>query len=181
MLDFQGLERALKAQKCSLFFSESPTNPYLRCVDVPTIAQLCHEAGCLVCIDSTFATPINQRAISLGADLVIHSATKYLAGHNDVMAGAPPSEALFGPTAVHWRRHYSMSVAGNGVYIQPFESFPPTSSGWHQAIRCCQGVFCSPCPRNLARFRARLSSGWRRASTDWVGSKQACFLILVWQ
>ncbi len=84
----QGLERALKAQKVSLFFSESPTNPYLRCVDVPTISRLCHAAGALVCIDSTFATPINQRAISLGADIVIHSATKYLAGHNDVMAGA---------------------------------------------------------------------------------------------
>jgi hypothetical protein len=67
---------------------ESPTNPYLRCVDVPRIASLCHAAGALVVIDSTFATPINQRALALGADLVIHSATKYLAGHNDVMAGA---------------------------------------------------------------------------------------------
>ena len=68
--------------------TESPTNPYLRCVDIPRIAALCHAAGALVVIDSTFATPINQRALSLGADLVIHSATKYLAGHNDVMAGA---------------------------------------------------------------------------------------------
>ncbi len=67
--------------------AESPTNPYLRCVDVPRIAELCHAHGALVCIDSTFATPINQKAIALGADLVIHSATKYLAGHNDVMAG----------------------------------------------------------------------------------------------
>ena len=67
--------------------AESPTNPYLRCVDVPRIAALCHAAGALVVIDSTFATPINQRALTLGADLVIHSATKYLAGHNDVMAG----------------------------------------------------------------------------------------------
>ncbi len=66
---------------------ESPTNPYLRCVDIPRIASLCHAHDALVCIDSTFATPINQTAIALGADLVIHSATKYLAGHNDVMAG----------------------------------------------------------------------------------------------
>ncbi|CAL8467162.1 g6698 [Coccomyxa elongata] len=91
--DMEGLERALKAQKVSLFFSESPTNPYLRCVDVPTISRLCHAAGALVCIDSTFATPINQRAIPLGADIVIHSATKYLAGHNDVMAGALAGKA----------------------------------------------------------------------------------------
>ena len=56
-------------------------------MDIPKIAELCHAHGALVCIDSTFATPINQKAIALGADLVIHSATKYLAGHNDVMAG----------------------------------------------------------------------------------------------
>jgi len=49
----------------SLFFSESPTNPYLRCVDVPRIAELCHAKGALVVIDSTFATPVNQR-VSLG-------------------------------------------------------------------------------------------------------------------
>ena len=72
----------------TLFFSESPTNPYLRCVDVRRISELCHAKGALVCIDSTFATPVNQRALALGADIVIHSATKYLAGHNDVLAGA---------------------------------------------------------------------------------------------
>lgn len=72
----------------SLFFSESPTNPYMRCVDIPRIKQLCAAKGAVVVIDSTFATPINQQAIALGADLVIHSATKYLAGHNDVLAGA---------------------------------------------------------------------------------------------
>ena len=60
----------------SLFFSESPTNPYLRCVDVAAIAALCRPKGCLVCIDSTFATPVNQAACGLGADLVLHSATK---------------------------------------------------------------------------------------------------------
>jgi len=60
----------------ALFFSESPTNPYLRCVDVPAVAKLCHAAGAQVVIDSTFATPCNQRALALGADLVIHSATK---------------------------------------------------------------------------------------------------------
>lgn len=62
-------------------------------MDIPKIAQLCHAKGALVVIDSTFATPINQRAISLGADLVLHSATKYLAGHNDVLAGAVAGRA----------------------------------------------------------------------------------------
>ena len=84
----------LEQNTVSLFFSESPTNPYLRCVDVRGISALCRAAGALTCIDSTFATPINQRALALGADLVIHSATKYLAGHNDVLAGAPLSSAV---------------------------------------------------------------------------------------
>ncbi|KAI8472104.1 MAG: Cys/Met metabolism PLP-dependent enzyme-domain-containing protein [Monoraphidium minutum] len=86
--DLKSLEAALAKHKVSLFFSESPTNPYLRCIDVPRVAALCHAAGALVCVDSTFATPCNQQALALGADLVIHSATKYLAGHNDVLAGA---------------------------------------------------------------------------------------------
>ncbi|CAG9467180.1 unnamed protein product [Pedinophyceae sp. YPF-701] len=86
--DYDALEQALKDHDVSLYFSESPTNPYLRCVDVPRISALCKEHGCVSCIDSTFATPINQRAVDLGADLVIHSVTKYLGGHNDVLAGA---------------------------------------------------------------------------------------------
>ncbi|CAD7704374.1 unnamed protein product [Ostreobium quekettii] len=86
--DLEALRAVLAQRKVSLFFTESPTNPYLRCVDVPAIAKMCRESGTLVVIDSTFSTPCNQRAIDLGADLVIHSATKYLAGHNDVLAGA---------------------------------------------------------------------------------------------
>jgi len=86
--DTPGIQKALDEHEVSLFFSESPTNPYLRCIDIELISKMCHEKGTVVCIDGTFATPINQRAIALGADLVLHSATKYLAGHNDVLAGA---------------------------------------------------------------------------------------------
>jgi cystathionine gamma-synthase len=86
--DAAGLERTLAQRDTALFFSESPTNPYLRVVDVPRVAELCHAAGALVVIDSTFATPVNQKPLALGADLVVHSGTKYLSGHNDVMAGA---------------------------------------------------------------------------------------------
>ena len=68
----------------SLFFTESPTNPFLRCVDIKLVSELCHKKGALVCIDGTFSTPLNQKALALGADLVVHSATKYIAGHNDV-------------------------------------------------------------------------------------------------
>ena len=86
--DYDGLERALVEHDVTLYFSESPTNPYLRCIDVPRVVELCHAHGAVVCVDSTFATPVNQQAIGLGADLVLHSATKYMAGHNDVIAGA---------------------------------------------------------------------------------------------
>jgi cystathionine gamma-synthase len=72
----------------ALFFTESPTNPYLRVIDVPEAVQVAHERGVRVVIDSTFATPVNHRALDEGADLVIHSATKYLGGHNDLLAGA---------------------------------------------------------------------------------------------
>ena len=68
----------------SLFFTESPTNPFLRCVDIELVSKLCHAHGAVVCIDGTFATPLNQKALALGADIVLHSATKYIGGHNDV-------------------------------------------------------------------------------------------------
>ena len=70
-----------------LFFTESPTNPYLRVIDVPEAVRICHAKGVEVVIDSTFATPVNHRALDDGADYVIHSATKYLGGHNDLLAG----------------------------------------------------------------------------------------------
>ncbi|VFQ96938.1 unnamed protein product [Cuscuta campestris] len=85
--DMEGLESALNRHKVSLYFSESPSNPLLRCVDIEAVSKLCHEKGALVCIDGTLSTPINQKALALGADLVLQSATKYLGGHNDVLAG----------------------------------------------------------------------------------------------
>jgi cystathionine gamma-synthase len=70
-----------------LFFTESPTNPYLRVTDVKAFVGAAHERDVKVVIDSTFATPVNHRALDDGADLVLHSATKYLGGHNDLLAG----------------------------------------------------------------------------------------------
>jgi cystathionine gamma-synthase len=67
---------------------ESPTNPMLRIVDIEAIAAVAHERGALVVVDNTFATPALQQPLALGADVVIHSATKYLGGHSDVVGGA---------------------------------------------------------------------------------------------
>ncbi|GJN31621.1 hypothetical protein PR202_gn00088 [Eleusine coracana subsp. coracana] len=85
--DMDALQNALDNNNVSLFFTETPTNPFLRCIDIELVSNMCHSKGALLCIDSTFASPINQKALTLGADLVIHSATKYIAGHNDVIGG----------------------------------------------------------------------------------------------
>jgi len=69
------------------FFAESPTNPHLGVVDLPPLISGCQSRNVVTVIDSTLATPINQRPIEFGADLVLHSLTKYLAGHNDVLGG----------------------------------------------------------------------------------------------
>lgn len=85
--DTQKLADAIRPET-RLFFTESPTNPYLRVIDVAEAARVCHARGVKVVIDSTFASPTNHKALLDGADLVIHSATKYLGGHNDLLAGA---------------------------------------------------------------------------------------------
>lgn len=90
--DTQKLADALRPET-ALFFTESPTNPYLRVTDVAEAARVCHARGVQVVIDSTFASPVNHRALADGADLVIHSATKYLGGHNDLLAGAAVGSA----------------------------------------------------------------------------------------
>ncbi|MGQ9681311.1 MAG: trans-sulfuration enzyme family protein [Anaerolineae bacterium] len=70
-----------------LVFTEIPTNPYLRVPDLHAMAQECRARGALFMVDSTFATPYNLRPLEHGADLVVHSATKYMGGHNDLLAG----------------------------------------------------------------------------------------------
>jgi cystathionine gamma-synthase len=66
---------------------ETPTNPLLTCIDIEAVTHLAHSRGALVVVDNTFATPFLQQPLSLGADIVVHSATKYLGGHSDVVGG----------------------------------------------------------------------------------------------
>ena len=72
---------------CQLVYLETPTNPTLKVLDLKRLTECAHDAGAIVMVDNTFATPINQRPIALGADLVVHSATKYLGGHADALGG----------------------------------------------------------------------------------------------
>ena len=88
MGDYEALEAAVRShRKTRYILSESPTNPYLRVADLERIAEIGRRNRVRTMIDSTFATPVNQRPLEWGIDLVIHSATKYLAGHNDLLAG----------------------------------------------------------------------------------------------
>ncbi len=86
-VDYEQHARAIRPNTRILYI-ESPTNPTLRVVDLRRIASLAREHGITTLIDSTFATPINQRPAEYGIDLVLHSGTKYLAGHNDLICGA---------------------------------------------------------------------------------------------
>jgi cystathionine gamma-synthase len=80
--------RQALTDKTRLVWLETPSNPMLNISDVETIADLAHGRGALVCVDNTFATPVWQKPLELGADLVMHSSTKYFGGHSDVMGGA---------------------------------------------------------------------------------------------
>jgi cystathionine beta-lyase/cystathionine gamma-synthase len=87
---------------------ETPTNPLLRVVDIAVIAEITHEAGALLVVDNTFATPYLQRPIELGADIVLHSTTKYLGGHSDVVGGA----LVTADPDLHDRLRYLQNAAG---------------------------------------------------------------------
>lgn len=84
--DFDQIEAEVK-KGCKLLYLETPTNPTLKIVDLKRLSKVAHDHGAIVVVDNTFATPINQRPIELGADLVVYSATKFLNGHSDVMGG----------------------------------------------------------------------------------------------
>jgi cystathionine gamma-synthase len=86
LLDIDALTATWPADT-KLVWLETPTNPLLRCFDIEAICAIAHERGALVCVDNTFATPYLQQPLSHGADIVVHSATKYLGGHSDVVGG----------------------------------------------------------------------------------------------
>jgi len=100
--DHEQIEAAVAAG-CKVVYLESPTNPTLKVVDISRIAAVGHRAGAVVVADNTFATPINQNPLALGADLVIHSATKYLGGHADALGGVVCGDAEWVKRIYHYR------------------------------------------------------------------------------
>ena len=109
MTSTEALRTAL-TDKTRLVWIETPSNPMLNISDIETIAELAHGRGATVCVDNTFATPVWQKPFELGADLVMHSSTKYFGGHSDVMGGAVVARDR-GGLSDHLRDY--QSTAGN--------------------------------------------------------------------
>jgi cystathionine gamma-lyase len=100
---------------------ETPTNPMLKLADLHAIAQLCRERGVMTVCDNTFASPVNQRPLELGIDIVVHSTTKYMNGHSDVIGGV----AVVGgqPHQQAWRERLGFIQNAVGAIQGPFDSF----------------------------------------------------------
>ena len=113
-VDFGDLDavRAALTPATRLLWAETPSNPQLRVADLAALAELAHAHGALLACDNTFATPVLQNPLALGADVVMHSTTKYLGGHSDVLGGAlvfARADELHG--AIAHRRHLTGAVA----------------------------------------------------------------------
>lgn len=113
--DFAAIEAQVR-RGCQLLYLESPTNPTIKIVDISRLAQAAHAVGALVVVDNTFATPINQSPLLCGADLVLHSATKYLGGHADALGGAACGEASLVRKLYHFREI-------NGAALAPMDAY----------------------------------------------------------
>ena len=120
LTDPLALANALRPET-KMVWVETPTNPMLKLADLHAIAQLCRERGVMSVCDNTFASPINQRPLELGIDIVVHSTTKYMNGHSDVIGGI----AVVGgqPRQQAWRERLGFIQNAVGAIQGPFDSF----------------------------------------------------------
>jgi len=114
--DLAAVEKAI-GPATRLIWLETPTNPTLKITDIRALAQLAHRYNCLLCVDNTFATPVLQQPLELGADIVVHSATKYLAGHSDLIAGL----LVTADASIGKRLQYFQNACG--AILSPFDSW----------------------------------------------------------
>lgn len=144
-----GAVRAALRPETKLVWAETPSNPQLQVADIAALAAIAHGHGALLACDNTFATPVLQRPIILGADVVMHSTTKYLGGHSDVMGGAlvfAARDALH--DAVAHRRHIT------GAILAPFSAWLtlrgcrslPARMAWHCANARAVAAFLATHP-----------------------------------
>jgi cystathionine gamma-synthase len=113
--DQKAIEKAV-TKGCRLLYIESPTNPTLKVVDIAGLTRKAHETDALVVVDSTFATPILQKPLALEADLVLHSATKFLGGHADALGGVVCGRANLIERIYHFREI-------NGAVLDPMAAY----------------------------------------------------------
>src|SRR5439155_12660225 len=118
MADLDAVAKAVRKGKTALVWIETPSNPLWTITDITAVAGLAHAAGALLAIDSTVATPVFTRPLALGADIVMHSATKYLNGHSDVIAGALATAR----PGEHWERIQAVRTR-YGAILGPFEAW----------------------------------------------------------
>src|ERR671921_2399977 len=115
--DLDAVRAAVRPGRTSLVWCETPTNPLLGVADIAALAGLAHDAGALLVVDNTFASPYLQRPLTLGADVVVHSTTKYAGGHSDVVGGAlVTADAAMGEKLAY--NHNAM-----GAVASPFDSW----------------------------------------------------------
>jgi len=114
--DLGAVEKAI-TPRTKLVFIETPTNPVLRLTDIAAVAELAHRSGAILAVDNTFASPCLQRPIALGADLVMHSTTKYLSGHSDTIGGCVVAVR---DEDIEWLRFIQNSA---GAILSPFDSW----------------------------------------------------------
>ncbi|QTN01070.1 cystathionine gamma-synthase family protein [Sediminibacillus dalangtanensis] len=113
--DHEAIEKEI-AKGCKVLYLETPTNPTVKITDIERMAAAGKRAGALVIVDNTFATPINQQPLELGADLVIHSATKFLGGHADALGGALCGSKELVEQVYHYREI-------NGATLDPMAAY----------------------------------------------------------
>ncbi|MGP4076832.1 cystathionine gamma-synthase family protein [Halobacillus sp. K22] len=113
--DHEAIEREV-ARGCKVLYLESPTNPTVKITDIKRMAAAGKAVGATVVVDNTFATPVNQNPLKLGADLVIHSATKYLGGHADALGGAVCGDRALVEAIYHYREI-------NGATMDPMAAY----------------------------------------------------------
>ena len=113
--DYESIEREI-ARGCTVVYLESPTNPTLKVLDLERFARAGHDVGATVVVDNTFATPINSTPLQLGADLTLHSATKFLGGHADALGGVACGDASLIERIYHHREI-------NGPTLHPMSAY----------------------------------------------------------
>ena len=113
--DYAQLEAEI-AKGCRLLYLETPTNPTIKITDIKRLAAKAHAVGALVVVDNTFATPINQLPLELGADIVLHSASKYLGGHADALGGVICGSHELVEKVYHYREI-------NGATLAPMDAY----------------------------------------------------------